>query len=324
MKRIAVTPGEPAGIGPDIVLKLALEQDLPAIPVVFADPDLLSERIMRLRLPLKICQTSIATLPQRQEAGLLYVIPIALRCPSNPGKPDARNAAYVLETLQKSVSTCIDQHFAALVTGPVNKSIINDAGIPFSGHTEYFGDLTHTAPVMMLAVGNFRVALATTHLPLSEVSRAITPQALKTVITILHRDLTRFFGIKRPHIKITGLNPHAGESGHLGREEIEIIEPVIKQLKQKGLNLSGPLPADTLFTPRHLQDCDAVLAMYHDQGLPVLKYAGFGQAVNITLGLPFIRVSVDHGTAFELAGTGQAEASSLISAFKCAAAFANQ
>lgn len=300
MKRIAVTPGEPAGIGPDIVLKLALEQDLPAIPVVFADPDLLSERIMRLRLPLKICQTSIATLPQRQEAGLLYVIPIALRCSSNPGKPDARNAAYVLETLQKSVSTCIDQHFAALVTGPVNKSIINDAGIPFSGHTEYFGDLTHTAPVMMLAVGNFRVALATTHLPLSEVSRAITPQALKTVITILHRDLTRFFGIKRPHIKITGLNPHAGESGHLGREEIEIIEPVIKQLKRKGLNLSGPLPADTLFTPRHLQDCDAVLAMYHDQGLPVLKYAGFGQAVNITLGLPFIRVSVDHGTAFEL------------------------
>lgn len=324
MKRIAITPGEPAGIGPDIVLTLALQPALPAVPIMIADPDLLSSRIALLRLPLRVCEITTHTLPENQEAETVFVLPVALRCPSTPGKADSRNAAYVLKTLQTAVSICLEGHCQAMVTGPVHKGIINDAGIPFTGHTEYLANLTQTTPVMMLAADNFRVALVTTHLPLAEVSHAITDERLEAVITIVHHELITRFGIQQPRIKIAGLNPHAGESGYLGREEIEIMLPVIERLRHQGLDLSDPLPADTLFTQQHLRHCDAVLAMYHDQGLPVLKYASFGRAVNITLGLPMIRVSVDHGTAFELAGTGNAQASSLIQAFRCAATFAQR
>ncbi|HAB25643.1 MAG TPA: 4-hydroxythreonine-4-phosphate dehydrogenase PdxA, partial [Pantoea sp.] len=239
--------------------------------------------------------------------------------PVTPGELQPANSAYVLATLARACDGCLNGEFAALITGPVHKGVINDAGIPFTGHTEFFADRAggHRV-VMMLATEELRVALATTHLPLKDVSAAITHASLREVITILHRDLQQKFAIPQPHIFVCGLNPHAGESGHMGREEIDTIIPALDSLREQGIQLTGPLPADTLFQPKYLQHADAVLAMYHDQGLPVLKFQGFGRAVNITLGLPFIRTSVDHGTALELAGLGQAEPGSFITALNLA------
>ena len=238
-------------------------------------------------------------------------MPVALNAPAICGQLNPANSHYVLKTIRMATQGCMDGVFAAMVTAPVHKGVINDAGISFSGHTEFIAEMTGGVPVMMLATPGLRVALVTTHLPLSQVSAAITPKALTDVIHLLDSDLRQRFGITNPKILVCGLNPHAGENGHLGREEIDLIEPVLNQLRNEGIHLEGPLPADTLFTPKYLDAADAVLAMYHDQGLPVLKHKGFGQAVNITLGLPIIRTSVDHGTALELAGTGKANLGSL-------------
>lgn len=316
---LALTPGEPAGIGPDLCIALA-QSGLAANIVVIADPELLRQRAQLLQLPLSIIpyqrETAIdGTLPP----ATLRVLPVPLRTAATPGKLDVTNGHYVMQTLQRAVDGCLSGEFAALCTGPVQKSTIIDAGYAFTGHTEFLAEQSKVKRVvMMLATPTLRVALATTHLPLSEVSAAITASLLEEVITILHADLTRKFGIASPRILVAGLNPHAGENGHLGREEIEIITPLLTKLRSQGLQLQGPLPADTLFTPRHLQHADAVLAMYHDQGLPVLKYQGFGEAVNHTLGLPFIRTSVDHGTALDLAGSGKADSGSLLAALRAA------
>ena len=314
---IVLTPGEPAGIGPDLTLEVAARGlDMPLL--VIADPQLLRQRARTLGLDIEILETD--TPPTAPAApGSLQVLPVPLATPSQPGRLSSRNAPYVLECLHVAARGCLNGEYHALVTGPVHKGIINDAGITFSGHTEFLAELSDAYPVMMLACPGLRVALATTHLPLRAVSDAITPDLLETVITILHKDLQEKFGFGQPKILVCGLNPHAGEGGHLGVEEKEIIEPVLERLRTQGMQLLGPLPADTLFTPRYLERADAVLAMYHDQGLPVLKHMGFGQAVNITLGLPFIRTSVDHGTALELAGTGKAEVGSMLAALEQAA-----
>ena len=317
--RLALTPGEPAGIGPDLCVLLA-QQTRDEDMVAIADPGLLRARAAELRLPLEILPFAPGQPPAPAGPGQLRVLPVALRAPVRTGQLDPANAAYVLETLDAALAGCRDGHFAALVTGPVHKGVINDAGIPFSGHTEYLAEKTAAGQVvMMLAAPGLRVALATTHLPLRAVSDAITSQGLQQVLRVLDHDLRLRFGIATPRILVCGLNPHAGEGGHLGREEIEIIGPALEALRAEGLRLVGPLPADTLFTPRDLDHADAVLAMYHDQGLPVLKHHGFGEAVNITLGLPIVRTSVDHGTALELAGTGRAEVGSLRAAIATAA-----
>jgi 4-hydroxythreonine-4-phosphate dehydrogenase len=309
--RIVLTPGEPAGIGPDLAVQVA-QQALPADVVAVADPELLAARAVQLGLPLKLLEYHPGAAPAAHRPGTLRVLPVPLRAPAEPGVLDASNAPYVLETLERAARGCEAGEFSALVTGPVHKGIINEAGIPFSGHTEFLQALTGTTQVvMMLATEGLRVALATTHLPLREVADAITTERLERVIRVLHGDLRGRFGLADPGILVCGLNPHAGEGGHLGREEIEIITPVLERLAAEGIRLEGPLPADTLFTPRHLAVADAVLAMYHDQGLPVLKYKGFGRAVNVTLGLPIIRTSVDHGTALDLAGSGRADPGSL-------------
>ncbi len=309
--RIALTPGEPAGIGPDLCVQIA-QQAHPAELVAVADPALLAQRAAMLGLPLRLLPFDPASPPAPQQAGELRVLAVPLAQPASPGKLDPANSRYVLETLRLAGKGCLAGRFAAVVTAPVHKGVINDAGVPFTGHTEFFAELTNAPlPVMMLAAGELRVALATTHLPLKDVPAAITPQRLTQVLRILEHDLRRKYGISRPRILVCGLNPHAGEGGHLGREEIEVIEPVLDGLRREGMDLVGPLPADTLFTPRGLAGADAVLAMYHDQGLPVLKHVGFGHAVNVTLGLPIVRTSVDHGTALELAGSGRAEAGSL-------------
>ncbi len=316
--RVVITPGEPAGIGPDLVIQLA-QRDWPVELVVCADGALLSERATLLGLPLSLLPYSPdeSALPQR--AGTLTLLSVPLRAPVTPGELNALNGHYVVDTLARACDGCLSGEFAALITGPVHKGIINDAGVPFTGHTEFFEERSHAAKVvMMLATEELRVALATTHLPLKDVSDAITVELLDEVITILHHDLQTKFGIAQPHILVCGLNPHAGEGGHMGTEEIDTIIPVLNTLRAKGMNLSGPLPADTLFQPKYLDNADAVLAMYHDQGLPVLKYQGFGRGVNITLGLPFIRTSVDHGTALELAGHGKAEVGSFITALNLA------
>ena len=244
--------------------------------------------------------------------------PIALRVPAQPGRLDPANAGYVAETLMAACDGCLMGHFDAMVTGPVHKGVINDAGLPFSGHTEFLAERCGADPVMMLVAPGLRVALATTHLPLSRVSLSITQDALTRVLRALDRDLRTRFGIARPRILVCGLNPHAGEAGHLGREEIEVIEPTLAALRAAGIDLTGPIPADTAFVPPMLAKADAVLAMYHDQGLPVLKHLGFGRAVNVTLGLPIIRTSVDHGTALDLAGTGLGDTGSLEAAIACA------
>ncbi|HHL2499093.1 TPA: 4-hydroxythreonine-4-phosphate dehydrogenase PdxA [Yersinia enterocolitica] len=316
--RIVITPGEPAGVGPDLVIALA-QQDWPVELVVCADPALLLARASQLNLPLQLREYQQDKPALAQLAGTLTILPVKIATEVIPGQLDVKNSHYVVETLAKACDGAISGEFAALVTGPVQKSIINDAGIPFIGHTEFFADRSHCSRVvMMLATEELRVALATTHLPLLAVPGAITQGSLHEVISILDNDLKTKFGINQPQIYVCGLNPHAGEGGHMGHEEIDTIIPALDALRQQGINLIGPLPADTLFQPKYLQHADAVLAMYHDQGLPVLKYQGFGRAVNITLGLPFIRTSVDHGTALELAATGTADVGSFITALNLA------
>lgn len=315
---IAITPGEPAGIGPDITLQLACEDSAYRF-IAIADPDLLQSRAQLMELDVKIVTlSSLSDSAAVHRPGVLEVLPVALTQPAQPGKLDAANAAYVLQCLTTAAELCQQQQIRAMVTGPVHKGIINDAGIKFTGHTEFLAELSDSRPVMMLATQHLRVALATTHLPLREVSAAIDHDTIEYCLTTLHHFLVHNCRIAKPEILVCGLNPHAGESGHLGSEEIDIIEPVIARCVTAGMNIIGPLPADTLFTEKHLASADAVLAMYHDQGLPVLKYSGFGKAVNITLGLPFIRTSVDHGTALELAGTGKANSDSLKEAIKMA------
>jgi len=315
---LAITAGEPAGIGPDLCILLA-QSAQPQDWVVLADPALLSERAGQLGLPLTLREfdpaDSVSAAP-----GELKVVPVQLGRPAQAGQLDTANAPYVLETLRRAVTGCQIGEFSALVTGPIHKGIINDAGIAFTGHTEYLAQLTDSPQVvMMLATEGLRVALATTHLALSQVSDSIDRPLLSSVIDVLHTDLREKFAIADPRILVCGLNPHAGEGGHLGREEIETIGPVLEEKRTQGMQLFGPLPADTLFTPRYLDEADAVLAMYHDQGLPVLKYKGFGRAVNITLGLPIVRTSVDHGTALDLAGSGRADIGSLQYALQVAA-----
>ncbi len=309
MLPLYVTSGEPAGIGPDICLNLANRQDLRPV-VVLADIDMLKQRIEQLGLEVELVLYSGQTEPSLN--GQLYVEHIALAKPVILGCLDAENASYVLEQLHRSADYALSGKSVGVATAPVQKSIINDAGIVFSGHTEYYQEFAHVdCVVMMLATKTLRVALATTHLPLRDVPDAITQERLHQVIDILIHDLKTKFKINQPRILVCGLNPHAGEDGYLGREEIDVINPVLEEYRAQGVKMSLSLPADTLFTSENLKDADAVLAMYHDQGLPVLKSQGFGEAVNITLGLPFIRTSVDHGTALSLAGTGQAKASSL-------------
>lgn len=309
MLPLYVTSGEPAGIGPDICLNLANRQDLRPV-VVLADIDMLKQRIEQLGLEVELVLYSGQTEPSLN--GQLYVEHIALAKPVILGCLDAENASYVLEQLHRSADYALSGKSVGVATAPVQKSIINDAGIVFSGHTEYYQEFAHVdRVVMMLATKTLRVALATTHLPLRDVPDAITQGRLHQVIDILIHDLKTKFKINQPRILVCGLNPHAGEDGYLGREEIDVINPVLEEYRAQGVKMSLSLPADTLFTSENLKDADAVLAMYHDQGLPVLKSQGFGEAVNITLGLPFIRTSVDHGTAVSLAGTGQAKASSL-------------
>ena len=312
--RVVITPGEPAGIGPDLVLAIA-RQAWPVELVVVADPQLLQQRAQLLGLDIQFKNYDPDAAATPQTAGTLTIAPVSLIADVTPGTLDSANGTYVLKTLERAARGALNGEFAALVTGPVHKGVINDAGVPFSGHTEFFAEQAGCDQVvMMLATEGLRVALATTHLPLNQVSAAITPESLTRTIEILHKDLRQQFGIPQPRIYVCGLNPHAGEGGHMGREELDVIEPVLARLRQQGMDLVGPLPADTLFQEKYLKDADAVLAMYHDQGLPVLKYKGFGRAVNITLGLPFIRTSVDHGTALELAGTGRADTGSLLTA----------
>lgn len=311
IKRIVITPGEPAGIGPDICLSLAsytAEHEL----LLIADPELIKQRAKLCRTNVDIEIVDPNTPPAPAKPGQLKLLPVALHHAVTPGTLNKSNASYVLETLKIATQLCLKGKADALVTGPVQKSVINEAGIPFTGHTEFLAELSHTAQVvMMLAIPGLRIALATTHLPLAQVAENITPEKLEQVIRILHGSLKNDFGITQPEIMVCGLNPHAGEDGHLGDEEIRIIKPVMEKLKKEHLHLTGPAPADTAFVKSGIEKYDAFLAMYHDQGLPVLKHLGFGKAVNITLGLPFIRTSVDHGTALALAGSGKADANSL-------------
>lgn len=317
LPRIALTLGEPSGIGPDLCIQLA-QQNLACELIVIADPELLKQRAKLLNLPISIKLFNEQQTSTQHIAGTLTILPCHLNQPAECGKLNKSNSHYVVQTIETATKGCLSGLFSAMLTGPVHKGVINDAGIAFTGHTEYIAAITGGHPVMMLATEGLRVALVTTHLPLAKVSEAITQETLNTVIHLLDADLRHRFGLKQPYILVCGLNPHAGEGGHLGREEIEIIEPVLEQCRQQGINLQGPLPADTLFNEKYLSNADAVLAMYHDQGLPVLKYKGFGKAVNITLGLPIIRTSVDHGTALDLAGSGKADVGSMIYALQTA------
>ena len=320
--RVAVTSGEPAGVGPELCLTLAA-RELDCELVCLADSALLAERA-RLTgagatLQPYVPDARRAAPRERHRPGTLLVEQHALRTPSEPGRLDQRNAPYVLALLDRAVAGALAGEFDAIVTAPVHKGIINDAGVAFRGHTEYFAERARVArPVMMLTTGALRVALATTHLPLKDVSAAITIESLCETATILARELEARWGIRSPRIAVCGLNPHAGESGYLGDEELKVIGPAIERLKAQGVGVHGPLPADTVFVPRVLAAFDAVLAMYHDQGLPVVKHAGFDRAVNVTLGLPFVRTSVDHGTALDLAGTGRADPGSLAAAVELA------
>jgi 4-hydroxythreonine-4-phosphate dehydrogenase len=311
---IALTPGEPAGIGPDLVIKLSQHASTADRRiVVVADHQLLLDRATQLGQSIDLPEWQSGT------DAPVSLLSIPTEVVVRPGHLDVRNSAYVLQTLERAVNGCLSGEFNALVTGPVHKGIINESGIHFSGHTEFLAQRCGTEQVvMMLVAGTLRVALVTTHIPLSAVSDTITQPLLEQVIHILHHDLIRRFAIPQPRILVCGLNPHAGESGYLGHEEIDTIAPVIDRLEGEGLRVRGPLPADTAFTPRLLAEADVVLTMYHDQGLPVLKHAGFGQAVNITLGLPIIRTSVDHGTALERAGTGDIDSGSLFAAIDIA------
>ncbi len=318
---VALTAGEPAGIGPDLCVQLAAEH-LPARVVVVGDPDVLESRARMLGAPVAVVEYEEGRRPPRPAQ--LEVLPVRVGYPVVAGQVDPGNARHVLKTLETAASGCLEGRFDALVTAPVHKGVINDAGLPFTGHTEYLAE--HWAPrtaVMMLVATGIRVALVTTHLPLSRVPQAITPERLEEVIRVLVADLAERFALPTPRVLVCGLNPHAGEGGHLGREEIEIIEPTLRRLRDEGIDLRGPCPADTAFTPDRLAETDVVLAMFHDQGLPVLKHLGFGAAVNVTLGLPIIRTSVDHGTALDVAGSGAARSGSLLAALDLAAAMAS-
>ena len=318
---LVITPGEPAGIGPDLVIQLCQQIALPH--VVIANHGLLQERARQLGLPLHL-HTWHSGAQGPFQCGELLVHDIPLAQPATPGTLDRANAPYVLEGLNRAIDGCLAGTFSGLVTGPVHKGIINEAGVAFSGHTEHLQLRCGVERVvMMLATAQLRVALATTHLPLKDVAATLTQERLRQVIDILLHDLQHTFGIAAPRVLVAGLNPHAGEDGHLGREEIEVITPLLRDIDPSGNTLIGPLPADTLFTPKYLAHADAVLAMYHDQGLPVLKYQGFGEAVNITLGLPIVRTSVDHGTALDLAGSGSADTGSLRCAIAQAESMAN-
>jgi 4-hydroxythreonine-4-phosphate dehydrogenase len=321
-QRIALTCGEPAGIGPDLCVALA-QTDLPCQLVVIGSAALLKARAQQLGKSLGLIEFDSKKPVEPSKAGQVTVLPVELVAETIAGKLNAANSRYVLKTITKASQGCMAGLFAAMVTAPVHKGIINDAGFAFTGHTEFIADITGGFPVMMLATPGLRVALVTIHLPLAQVPKAITHNRLRQVLRILDHDLRTRFGITSPKILVCGLNPHAGENGYLGREEIEVIEPVLNGLRKLGLNLQGPLPADSLFTPKYLDSADAVLAMYHDQGLPVLKHKGFGRAVNVTLGLPIIRTSVDHGTALDLAGTGKADSGSLHYALETALIMAN-
>jgi len=314
--RLALTPGEPAGIGPDLIVQLAASGKLPPQLVIIADPGLLQARARELGLTVSI-QPYEPGAPNTDDT--ITVQPVTLPTTVVTGTPSTVTAAYVLETLDIACRGCLDGTFAGMVTGPLHKGIINAAGTPFSGHTEYLAELCGVdRTVMLLTDGDLHVALATTHLPLRHVADALDSASLERAIRILYHDLHRRFGLEHPRIQVLGLNPHAGEGGHLGREEIEIITPLIESLRAEGLTISGPMPADTAFTPATRQSYDAVLAMYHDQGLPALKANGFGHTVNITLGLPIIRTSVDHGTALDIAGSGRADPGSLLCAINTA------
>ena len=314
MTTIAVTPGEPAGIGPELAIMLA-QQSFDCELIVIADPGLLRTTAKNLGLNTQILRAD----GSGHTAGTLRYIPVTLGTDVIAGQLDSRNAKYVLKTLDIAAQGCLEMRFDAMVTGPVQKSIINEAGIPFSGHTEYLAaHCGNVTPVMMLASHCLRVTLYSTHIPLSAVSSFIDKDRIVQIVNIIDHDLRSRFGLIDPVITVCGLNPHAGENGHLGLEEIESIIPALDILKSQGINVIGPLPADTAFTPAALKNTDTVLAMYHDQGLPVIKHSSFGEVVNITLGLPIIRTSVDHGTALDLAGTGQAKVDSLIEAVNCA------
>ena len=317
LPRILITSGEPAGIGPDLCIALA-GREWPARLVIAGNIELLRERAGLIGRDIAISRCTPGKIPPHR-VGALHVADFPLAAAVEPGRLDARNAGYVLAQLEHAVGGCLDGSYDAMVTAPLHKGIINDAGIPFTGHTEYLAEATRTPqPVMLLVSGSMRVALATTHLPLAEVSAAITRDRLRDVIRVLHRGLRERFGLWQPRIVVCGLNPHAGEGGHLGSEEIEVISPTLRELRDEGIGLTGPVPADTAFTAAALAETDAILAMYHDQGLPVLKHAGFGRAVNVTLGLPVVRTSVDHGTALDLAATGRADSGSLESALELA------
>lgn len=314
--RIALIPGEPAGIGPELVVRLA-QRDWPANLVVFGDPDLLTDTAAAFELPLQLLEAGDTSRP-----GALPVVPIRCSKPVVVGRPDADNARATIDALMAAGQACLSGETLGVVTGPVHKATINAGGIPYVGTTELLADQAHSDVVMMLATPELRVALVTTHLPLREVPDAITPALLERCIRITDRALRRQFGIGKPRIAVLGLNPHAGEDGLLGGEEKAVIAPVIERLRGQGFQLSDPLPADTAFLPHKLAQFDAVLAMYHDQGLPVLKFSGFERAVNITLGLPYPRVAVDHGTALELAGKGEADPSSMAAAIELCAKLA--
>lgn len=315
--KLAITPGEPAGIGPDLIIKLA-QQQWDVQLTVFADANMLQQRAKQLGLPLTLLPYSDnSTLPQA--VGSLYCVNIKAAESVIPGQLNPSNSQYVLDTLTQAGMRTLSGEFSAIVTGPVHKGIINQAGVPFSGHTEFFAAQSNTRKVvMMLATEGLRVVLATTHIPLAEVSKAITIDGLCDVIRIVNNDLKNKFGIQQPQIFVCGLNPHAGEDGHIGKEEINVITPALNLLRNEGISLTGPLPADTIFNPKYLERADVILAMYHDQGLPVLKYKGFGASVNITLGLPYIRTSVDHGTALDLAGIGPIDTGSFSFAIQSA------
>lgn len=316
--RILITPGEPAGIGPDVTIAIAAD-NWPAELVVVADPDLMQERASQLKLPLRLKIIDLDHPPLPHQPGTLNIIPVSLNQRTIAGQLNNVNADYVIRTLTKAADICISGDASGIVTAPVNKEVINTANIPFPGHTEFFAahaDVPHT--VMLFVTPTMKVALATTHLPLNKVATAITKDLLRLTLSTLRQGLKEQFHLSNPRMLVCGLNPHAGEGGYLGREEIEVITPLLNELREEGYHLEGPLPADTIFTPKYLAKADAILSMYHDQGLPVVKSLSFGHSVNVTLGLPYIRTSVDHGTALDLAGTGLAEADSLKAALRLA------
>ncbi len=316
--RIIITPGEPAGIGPDIVLQIAQEK-WPAELIVVCDPDLLLQRSKQLQLPIELKTLDLNQSATPHQPGVLKIIPIKLKAPCIAGQLNPENAKYVINSLELATDYCLQHKAHALVTGPIHKAVMNDAGIQFSGHTEFLAQRCNAEQALMLfVVDKLKVALATTHIPLAEVPKKITIELLVSQLRLLHSELQNRFSQNNPHILVCGLNPHAGESGHLGLEEIEIIAPALNILRSENIDVTGPLPADTIFTEKYLKSADAIFAMYHDQALPVVKYLGFDRAVNVTLGLPIIRTSVDHGTALDISGTGEANAGSLFAAIQLA------